>query len=213
MLNAFRHHWNLHPRQPSRDRGAAAVLNAFRHHWNLHEQWVTRRCRDTGAQRLSASLESSQDSRSHFDLSRRGAQRLSASLESSPYVYLEPFLKFQVLNAFRHHWNLHGKPHSTSKIGRKCSTPFGIIGIFTTPIHSAPRCSTCAQRLSASLESSHAVSIFRVANLPGAQRLSASLESSPRRHSSDCPRGLVLNAFRHHWNLHAMPDCASALDD
>src|SRR5207253_1552600 len=60
VLNAFRHHWNLH--HPSRGDQAARlpVLNAFRHHWNLHQR-LRKLSRKTlvCAQRLSASLESS----------------------------------------------------------------------------------------------------------------------------------------------------------
>ena len=38
----------------------------------------------------------------------------------------------QVLNAFRHHWNLHHHPARFKlNILDLCSTPFGIIGIFT----------------------------------------------------------------------------------
>src|SRR5438067_2066138 len=87
-----------------------------------------------------------------------GAQRLSASLESSLERGDWKIRHRGVLNAFRHHWNLHSaKPNLKYTKGLRC-----------------------------------------------AQRLSASLESSP-------PRGLrgrnglgsrVLNAFRHHWNLH-----------
>ena len=41
-------------------------------------------------------------------------------------------LKFCVLNAFRHHRNLHAQRIGTNTDSTKlCSTPFGIIGIFT----------------------------------------------------------------------------------
>src|ERR1700754_3407294 len=36
-----------------------------------------------------------------------------------------------VLNAFRHHWNLHYAAGKACGRGKRCSTPFGIIGIFT----------------------------------------------------------------------------------
>jgi hypothetical protein len=118
--------------------------------------------------------------------------------------------------------------------GRKCSTPFGIIGIFTPPrsprprpsvgaqrlsasLESSPstklqprRASHCAQRLSASLESSQTSSRRPRAKSPRAQRLSASLESSPRSRASPIgARTAVLNAFRHHWNLHGAYDKGS----
>src|SRR2546423_2924411 len=84
VLNAFRHHWNLHSIPPTRSNPVTRVLNAFRHHWNLHVGRI--RC---------LVLYSS-------------AQRLSASLESSPKVKV-----------------------GTELLPVLCSTPFGIIGIFT----------------------------------------------------------------------------------
>ncbi len=87
-----------------------------------------------------------------------------------------------MLNAFRHHWNLHLSPCRARRTGFPCSTPFGIIGIFTRP--------TDASKLSCS----------------SAQRLSASLESSPLRQRPSRSYIYVLNAFRHHWNLHLRGD-------
>src|ERR1700753_3628475 len=95
-----------------------------------------------GAQRLSASLESSPRSLNARALKRGSAQRLSASLESSPRHLLLPL-----------------------KGCAECSTPFGIIGIFT---------------------------LFK---LLGHERLLK-----------------VLNAFRHHWNLHPNQTDAYLLD-
>jgi len=61
----------------------------------------------------------------------------------------------EVLNAFRHHWNLHQIPNRVDRIVRRCSTPFGIIGIFTRYNGRFRRgAARSAQRLSASLESS-----------------------------------------------------------
>ncbi len=37
----------------------------------------------------------------------------------------------EVLNAFRHHWNLHTLMRAFVLMTSWCSTPFGIIGIFT----------------------------------------------------------------------------------
>jgi hypothetical protein len=84
VLNAFRHHWNLHPALSASPLDSLRVLNAFRHHWNLHAE----------ALRPSSC--------------RSSAQRLSASLESSLALEMRRF-----------------NPESV------CSTPFGIIGIFT----------------------------------------------------------------------------------
>jgi len=36
VLNAFRHHWNLHLAVLTLFSLPYVVLNAFRHHWNLH---------------------------------------------------------------------------------------------------------------------------------------------------------------------------------
>ena len=180
------------------------MLNAFRHHWNLHAQTTRRR---------AESLPS--------------AQRLSASLESSRVKAVPSLLVLRVLNAFRHHWNLHtGGVASYTISFTLCSTPFGIIGIFTTvmlsQIATMIMCSTpfgiigiftvhagrrkdpnyCAQRLSASLESSRRRQLTRRHGCLSAQRLSASLESSRSRPSGVGIPTRVLNAFRHHWNLH-----------
>src|SRR5437588_3714737 len=108
MLNAFRHHWNLHLHTRGLVLLRPPVLNAFRHHWNLH-----------------------------LANQRNHAQ------------------KVQVLNAFRHHWNLHYLEELEPQHAATCSTPFGIIGIFT------------------------AGKLFLNTRLPGAQRLFALLESSP----------------------------------
>jgi hypothetical protein len=44
---------------------------------------------------------------------------------------LYPLSQNLVLNAFRHHRNLHSSPTVGSTCRTRCSTPFGIIGIFT----------------------------------------------------------------------------------
>ncbi len=63
---------------------------------------------------------------------QEGAQRLSASLESSRLVVgLRRRARRDVLNAFRHHWNLHYTELLRRRDEKQCSTPFGIIGIFT----------------------------------------------------------------------------------
>ncbi len=136
-----------------------------------------------------------------------GAQRLSASLESSRV--------YEVVGLVR---------------GAMCSTPFGIIGIFTSDFsfsfHCSSSCSTpfgiigIFTALSFALDANRVlcstpfgiIGIFtgrpRPANsrAPRAQRLSASLESSLTRICVSRCSSSVLNAFRHHWNLHAW-DC------
>src|SRR5947209_13909697 len=37
VLNAFRHHWNLHTANGTTELVALWGLNSFRHHWNLHQ--------------------------------------------------------------------------------------------------------------------------------------------------------------------------------
>src|SRR5881275_2210502 len=84
-----------------------------------------------------------------------------------------------VLNAFRHHWNLHPEFRISGVLGiPACSTPFGIIGIFTCAQSSAPR-------------PIHVLNAFR-----HHWNLHANVLTTNSRCSS------VLNAFRHHWNLH-----------
>ncbi len=179
VLNAFRHRWNLHssnpvyltsnmlcstpfgivgiftPRESPRPARASAVLNAFRHRWNLHCSQAAELGRQSCAQRLSASLESSRQPRVRPACSRFCAQRLSASLESSPSRRLMSLIGFSM-----------------------CSTPFGIVGIFTSPGRDKRTRTVSAQRLSASLESSLAVASIARIFATCAQRLSASLESS-----------------------------------
>ena len=126
-----------------------------------------------------------------------------------------------VLNAFRHHWNLHTRVYASHHAQDWCSTPFGITGIFThsdglsamlgrgaqrlsaslesSRRDSAPGSTRRAQRLSASLESSRLSGCLR-AGVSSAQRLSASLIFT--RQPSDSALALVLNALRHHCNLH-----------
>jgi len=157
VLNAFRHHWNSHMRSATTGRRKAMcstpfgiigihtatwpakatrtrwpcstpfgiigihtrkagavwrtahgrVLNAFRHHWNSHS-----------LQAFSFHPSSS-------------AQRLSASLEFTPRIDAIAVSLFSVLNAFRHHWNSHKEQYKAQRAYRRCSTPFGIIGIHT----------------------------------------------------------------------------------
>ena len=133
VLNALRHQWNLHPGKAPAPFHAGHVLNALRHQWNLHsriacshaarvwcstpygingiftlrEQLRSKAC--SGAQRLTASMESSQNLR-HTERSNMKcstpygingiftkhdwvayhisvcAQRLTASMESSHSV-------------------------------------------------------------------------------------------------------------------------------
>ena len=181
------------PRRPQSR--SAAVLNAFRHHWNSH--WSIPRTSpslSSGAQRLSASLE--------FSPGMTGME-LRAYGCSTPFgiigiltAYIESWMPVItcVLNAFRHHWNSHSMRQGRRECLLLCSTPFGIIGILTQVRAGYVSLETCAQRLSASLEFSHAFTILIRASLIGAQRLSASLEFS--LHEMFRVRGVVPCAQR-----------------
>ena len=94
---------------------------------------LNRSCRKHCAQRLSASLESS-------PFNRRPRSIQIIRLCSTPFGIIGIFTprsgvgfsRVNVLNAFRHHWNLHGFLSRTFPVATVlCSTPFGIIGIFT----------------------------------------------------------------------------------
>ena len=67
-----------------------------------------------------------------------------------------------------------------------------------------PTRGSCAQRLSASLDSAQGDGRRPAPAGPGAQRLSASLDSALRRAANftQCLLRFVLNAFRHHWIRH-----------
>src|SRR5215207_560818 len=84
------------------------VLNAFRHHWNLHLGCRSSRpCRLPSAQRLSVSLESSPKCLTST------APALACSTpfgiigiftwDAGALAHAD----CRVLNAFRYHWNLH----------------------------------------------------------------------------------------------------------
>ena len=155
------------------------VLNASRHHGKLHVV-------DDGAKVLGGVLLNA--SRHHGKLHT-----------PDRFVF---FHCFALLNASRHHWNLHGFRFPARQYSNTCSTPRGIIGIFT--IHKSSNkvavhlCSTPRGIVGIFTRRSQAV----VKNNSGAQRLAASLESSPRHGLAVGSILGVLNAFRHHWNLH-----------
>ncbi len=185
MLNAYRRHWNLHQgdflpdgmRRVSAQRLSASLESSHAMTGPIVSAFSI--C----AQRLSASLESSLGIRDALAGLTLSAQRLSASLESSPIC---PFAacRFQrVLNAYRRHWNLHIKLPSNSCRFILCSTPIGVIGIFTFSVKAKvnPR----KQVLNA---------YRRHWNLHPSD-----YESSEFAH-------MVLNAYRRHWNLHVQQD-------
>ena len=109
------------------------VLNAFRHHRNSHTVSDNAEDLPISAQRLSASLEFSQDG----SLTRLSITKLC----STPFgiigiltsmLHEKPLDDHVVLNAFRHHRNSHAYERvKQNRPGNSCSTPFGIIGILT----------------------------------------------------------------------------------
>ena len=107
------------------------------------------------------------------------AQRLSASLESSRRV------------------RRVGRKSATSAQRLSASLESSLSGITQNLL-----ACISAQRLSASLESSPCTSCAASRAHSRAQRLSASLESSPAVLGPTTGQKIVLNAFRHHWNLH-----------
>ena len=110
----------------------------------------------TGAQRLSASSNSSLISLRMSSNRAPCAQRLSASSNSSR----------QTLSRLR-------------TAGLMCSTPFGIFEFITVAVGITSHGVLRAQRLSASSNSSHGFPWGWGQSPPGAQRLSASSNSSP----------------------------------
>ena len=107
------------------------------------------------------------------------AQRLAASMESSPLRLRALIGAGTVLNALRHQWNPHRRPRAICSCRTRCSTPCGINGILTQTLVAPGSTSlrvlnalrhqwnphgrravimhalACAQRLAASMESSH----------------------------------------------------------
>ena len=135
-----------------------------------------------------------------------------------------------MLNASRHQRNLHGYiPVPVESLDR-CSTPHGIKGIFTNQSRWTTKGHNCAQRLTASKESSrrdgrpssgrewvlnasrhqrnlHCWSARGVCSAASAQRLTASKESSLIAAIPSFDSDWVLNASRHQRNLHLRRHC------
>ena len=188
MLNAFRHHGGRHdPARPARDR-TGDVLNAFRHHGGRHEPvpgpWPPRGMCSTP-----------------FGITEgvtavRVAALFLASGCSTP---------FGITEGVTRHEGCGRTPL------RLCSTPFGITEGVTISTSQTERCSSSAQRLSASRRASR-ISENDGCNARdrGAQRLSASRRASPSVLLRLRLVGEVLNAFRHHGGRHALPRSRSS---
>ncbi len=163
------------------------------------------------------------------------AQRLSASLESSHVVAMHaiclamcstpfgiigiftrlfPFLYtlfYSVLNAFRHHWNLHVSCNFEPKCEYRCSTPFGIIGIFTserpTTIRRLRVLNAFRHHWNLHIQVCAVYKLNRKCSTPfGIIGIFTSLKLVVENSQQ-----AVLNAFRHHWNLHRIVVTSSQL--
>ena len=127
-----------------------------------------------------------------------------------------------VLNAFRHQWNLHRSSRAIVAAPVMCSTPFGITGIFTARVAAVLDAEADgAQRLSASQESSRPASCRSIAR-DSECSTPFGITGIFTRHGpcrSRSTTSSVLNAFRHHRNLHRSwppsgrrsPPCAQRL--
>src|SRR5262249_32373522 len=98
---------------------AATVLNALRHQWNPHwSRWLgcalAAMCSTPCG--INGILTFERTVRDHL---ASGAQRLSASIESSPIAPETPQAVLQVLNALRHQWNPHILPGTVPEMPLK----------------------------------------------------------------------------------------------
>ncbi len=203
------------------------MLNAVWRHWIVHpsprENGIPK---GTGAQRRLASLDCSQSHRRSEIQSRRGAQRRLASLDCSHRRRARFGLEYVVLNAVWRHWIVHPPAEVTKSTVNMCSTPLGVIGLFTIRRSSWRPGPRSAQRRLASLDCSHPSGGVRGSTMWCAQRRLASLDCSPPIHapqlrdepcaqrrlaSLDCSLHLaafevllcgVLNAVWRHWIVH-----------
>ncbi len=109
------------------------VLNAVWRHWIVHPPESAAPPKQTpSAQRRLASLDCS-PSRSASSWRRAtGAQRRLASLDCSRFHDLRGFAPSAVLNAVWRHWIVHTAAGGKAlREPLRCSTPFGVIGLFT----------------------------------------------------------------------------------
>ena len=178
VLNAFRHHCGQHlcnqDVEPQLLQSAQRLSASLR---TTRPNRTSGRVVSRSAQRLSASLRTTRFPRAWASRVNpaAGAQRLSASLRTTLRRGQRGGVRHGVLNAFRHHCGQHWLDTESDHHGWMCSTPFGITADNTdsagadgrydyscsTPFGitadntgqapAAPRVSSRAQRLSASL--------------------------------------------------------------
>ncbi len=84
------------------------------------------------AQRRLASLDCSQIVRTACQIDRASAQRRLASLDCSQSTRSRRTCRKHVLNAVWRHWIVHNRRPGSMGLYRTCSTPFGVIGLFTS---------------------------------------------------------------------------------
>src|SRR5947199_301178 len=110
-------------------------------------------------------MESSLGRRSHLRGWSRCAQHLAASMESSPVLPECPGAEPAVPNALRHQWNPHKQIDSLISALIGCSTPCGNNGILTQTLPLPDTLLISAQRLAATMESSHAARGIRASTV------------------------------------------------
>ncbi len=214
------HRQSVNPSRPSLCSTPFGVIGLFTRAPQGQIAWLD------SAQRRLASLDCSPRRPAAESRRNSGAQRRLASLDCSPWGRFPRRMPLTVLNAVWRHWIVHKGGEVSVEVQAKCSTPFGVIGLFTRLTVSAVHFGGSAQRRLASLDCSHAVVVpprrsrarcstpFGVIGLftPSiprrefrpvcAQRRLASLDCSHATRFGDSLQAHVLNAVWRHWIVH-----------
>ncbi len=138
----------------SRIDAAPCVLNAVWRHWIVHNSHPTPTRRQSSAQRRLASLDCSPLSRAHQGTRQ---QVLNAVWRHWIVHSIQPSsteTSSDVLNAVWRHWIVHVRRCRPRCAWNRCSTPFGVIGLFTDPGGGGNEEGPSAQRRLASLDCS-----------------------------------------------------------
>ncbi len=178
--------------------GVNAVITL--HHWQTIDFLA-------GAQRLSASMRSSQygpRAACARELVLNAFRRQCGHHASSPSS--QSIASSRVLNAFRRQCG-HHRPNGTSSLADRCSTPFGVNAVITPFDSQQTKPLSSAQRLSASMRSSPPAS----PNLGRKQRVVLNaFRRQCGHHASTALAGAtmpgVLNAFRRQCGHHPTAD-------
>ncbi len=155
VLNAVWRHWIVHHPAQRLPGARHDVLNAVWRHWIVHESAPAGICREgCGAQRRLASLDCSHK-RGVLQAGKWScAQRRLASLDCSRTSRVAKSTGSDVLNAVWRHWIVHLQVRPLQIPHVACSTPFGVIGLFTRLYALYHTDTSCAQRRLASLDCS-----------------------------------------------------------